>query len=336
MDSGLMELVRESIASYCNVSVNQLENLRVEKVYDADRQIFRLTPEVGPEIFALKIRGPSAEKQADLDDCATENEYKKIERAYSVVEKAGGGIDMPAPVGFFSSHRAILTTWCDGRELRSLFYRNAWRWPFSAGELRNQFRHCGVWLGQFHNVSRHFVSSAESTQNRLNHLERMLGEVSHSPRNLLSANDLLCLGAVIRDRLLMSDCTEYGLLHGNFTLRNILVSQNRAVPVDFEDSREDSIYMDVGQFLADTMLSAYRPFTWVIARRSVTAAFIGAYGKYVPVDAEQIKGYVSYHLLATYYEVVGRNVHDRKGLLIASHQAKVFAKMLCEPVEKWL
>jgi hypothetical protein len=331
MDAGLRDLACRSIAEYCNVSPDSIGNLAVEKIYDADRQIFRLIPETSSIPFALKLRGARASKQTDADDRATEKEFARIEKAYAAVRRAGSRIEMPVPVGLFPEHRAILTTWCDGRELRDFYHANVWRWPFSSDELRSQFRLCGTWLGQFHNASRYTASGADVFAARLDHVERMIGEISGYPGNTLTSDRLAGVNAAIRDRLLASEEVELGLLHGNFTLRNILVSPLAAAPVDFEDSREDAICMDAGQLVADIILSAYRPFIRTIARREVAEEFVRAYGKHVPLDHDRIAAYAIYHILAAYYEVAGRIDHNRVSSMVAARQIRVFAKILADP-----
>jgi Ser/Thr protein kinase RdoA (MazF antagonist) len=331
MDAGLKVLVCRSIAEYCSVSPDSIVNLAVEKVYDADRQIFRLTPERRTERFALKLRGPRVSKQTDANDGATADEFARVQTAYAAVRQAGGTIQMPVPVGLFPEYRAILTTWCDGRGLRRSYYANAWRWPLSSDELRSQFRLSGAWLGEFHNASRYTADSTDVFATRLRHVERMIGEISASPRNALT---IACLGrvyAAIRERLLASEEVELGLLHGNFTLRNILVSPHAAAPVDFEDSREDAISMDTGQLIADIILSAYRPLTRESARREVAAEFVRAYGEHVPLDYDRVAAYAIYHILAAYYEVTSRVDRNRVSSMVAARQTRVFADMLSDP-----
>src|SRR5690606_23663607 len=112
---------------------------------------------------------------------------------------------------------------------------------------------------RFHNASRQRASDEEAMRTRLDHVDRMLDFISGSPRNLLAAPDLARVRQTIASLLTGTSGAAFGLLHGNFSLRNILVSSAGVSPVDFEDSREGTTDMDTGQFVADLVLSAYRP-----------------------------------------------------------------------------
>src|SRR5690606_22708484 len=215
------------------------------------------------------------------------------------------------------------TTRCDGKQLRRLYYRRAWRWPTALGELRISSRKCGEWLGRFHNGSRRAVETALAMENRLRHLDRMISEIDASGSGSLAPADLERLQAIIRRGVCEPERTWFGRVHGNYTLRNILVSNAGVVPVDFEDSREEAIQMDTGQFIADILLSAYRPYIRDSLRQSLTAEFVSSYTQHVPVDVGQVKCFALYHVLAAYYEILARKTRQGRPSLLALHQERV-------------
>jgi Ser/Thr protein kinase RdoA (MazF antagonist) len=333
MDASLRRLVCEAIETFCNLSHGAAEPLSIHKAYDADRQIYRLVAGSGAGTFALKVRGAEVIKQSDLSDDAAEAEFRQLEKAHATAAKSGIAASMPVPVALFRDYRAILTTWCEGRQLRRIYYANAWRWPLAAAELRSHFRHCGTWLGLFHNASRASCNAEELSGPRMGHVSRMLDQIPASPRNRLSLRELDAIRSAIRGGLDASARVERGLLHGNFTLRNILVSTHGIAPVDFEDSREDAVALDTGQFVADVILSGYRPFMWSAARRLVATEFLAAYREYVPLAPDHVGACVLYHMLAAYYEVVLRNAGSQSATLMANHQARAFAHMLRQPAQ---
>lgn len=328
MDPGLRDLVCRSIADFCDLPQPDAGSLLAEPVYEADRQIYRVQLMPGSRSFALKVRGGAAQKEADLSDQATADEYRKMKAAWSVAAQAPDVPAMPVPVAFFADHRAILTTWCEGVELRRRYYRRAWSWPVFAGGLRSHFRSCGSWLGRFHAASGKTGPSANAIDNRLRHVERILDQVARSPRNLLGASQLETVRREIAARLQASDEIETGLLHGNFTLRNLLVSDTGAVPVDFEDSRTDAVHMDTGQFVADVLSSAYRPLIRAHPRHQLIDEFLAGYADRGALDKERVSGFALYHVLATYYEVLGRSPNGAIGHVLAGRQLAVYSRML--------
>lgn len=339
IEAGLKDLATGSIASYCSVSPEQVGSLSVEAIHDADRRIYRLVPSLPGSAFVLKVRGASAEKPDDLSENASIVEYERIKAAYAIVRKSSGAITMPVPVAVYPGYQAILTTWCGGQELRRSYYRQAWRWPAASAELRTCFRKCGEWLGRFHDLSRRTVATVPAMENRLRHLDRMIDEIGSSGRGRLGPAKLEHLRTVIRTGLTRPEHTLFGRLHGNYTLRNILVSDAGAVPVDFEDSREDTIFMDTGQLVADVLLSSYRLYIMPGFRQRLAREFIAAYGRHVPIDVEQVGSFALYHVLAAYYEILTREERRKRPSLLASHQARIFEGLLTRPaqvVEKYI
>lgn len=280
--------------------------------------------------FALKVRKERGVKEGDQAASAAESEFRKIEAAFTILRGTSIAADMPVPVALYADHKAMLTTWCEGVELRRLFYRGAWRWPVRSDDLRACFRHCGSWLGAFHDGSRTGADASQTSIRRLGHVDRMLAQIADNSSDL-GDNDLDRVRSVIAASISSSDRIDVGLLHGNFTLRNILCTPDRAIPVDFEDSRQDAISMDVGQFVADIALSAYRPGIGAAARKGAITAFLGGYRGFLQVSRERLAGMLLYHVLATYYEVVGRNVSGPAARLVSMRQLSVYAQMLRAP-----
>lgn len=331
MDSQLADLALEAIARFDGIPVDRLGSLSATKVYDADRSIFLLRAENCSTSFALKVRTAQGVKEGDLADSATESEFRKIEAAFAILRTTSVAADMPVPVALFAEHRALLTTWCDGTELRHLFYSGAWRWPIGDEDMRAHFRRCGTWLGAFHDGSRTDADASETSRIRLCHVDRMLAQLSDNSGNKLSDSALDNIRSAIHDSLFARDRVDVGLLHGNFTLRNILCVSGRAIPVDFEDSRQDAIAMDVGQFVADIALSSYRPAIGATARKEVVKAFLDGYRERLPTSRERLTGTFLYHVLATYYEIVGRKESGLVGRLVSVRQLSVYSKMLSAP-----
>lgn len=333
IDAGLKEWAIRSIADHCKVSPEQVGHLSVEQIHSADRRIYRLVPSLVDRAFVLKVRSNAAQKEADLDEHAAELEYQRLEEAYAIARNCGGTISMPVPVAIDPGRQAILTTWCSGKELRRLYYRVAWRWPAALSRLQGPFRQCGDWLGTFHNGSRRTVATAWAMEHRLRHLDRMITEIITSGHHSLSSIALERLRTIIGDGLTRSAETCFGRLHGNFTLRNILVSDGGVSPVDFEDSRDDALCMDAGQLVADLMLSAYRPYIRSGLRCRLARVFMAAYRQHVSVDIGQVRSFALYHVLAAYYEILARTAQQGKLSMLSAHQVRVFGSLLSRPAQ---
>ncbi len=331
MDGKLLNLAQESIAQFLATPIDRLGAFRALKVYDADRSIFLLRAENCSTAFALKVRKEQCVKEGDLSDSATESEFRKIEAAFAIIRNTSVAADMPVPVALFAEHRAMLTSWCPGTELRRLFYRRAWTWRMRSADLCAHFGRCGTWLAAFHNGSCRNSDAAETSRVRLRHVDRMVAQIADNPGNRLGDHELERVRSVISDSLLGCNRVDVGLLHGNFTLRNILCTPGRAIPVDFEDSRPDATSMDVGQFIADIALAAYRPTIGESALKGSAAAFLSAYRERLPISQERLSGSFLYHVLATYYEVINRDASALVAQILSTRQRYVYSQMLAAP-----
>ena len=332
MDSRLQERVRRHIAAYCGVVPDRLGPLDVRLLHDADRQVYRLQPAASPIAFVLKTRSRGrALKEGDLDEHATDAEYDRLSEAWSAATRAEGTVTMPVPVASFPEHRAMLTTWCEGTELRRVYYAEAWKWPLSRRRLNGLFASCGDWLGRFHNATRRRKNAAWAAERRMYHVNRMIRQLADHPQNRLRENRLAELAESIRAGLLVSPDLDVALLHGNYTLRNVLVGANGAAAVDFEDTRTDAAALDAGQLVADIALSAYRPFIREGTRRELAASFLRAYGRHMTLEPERLQACALYHLLSAYYEVTLRTRRNLGSSLLAARQLDVFSRLLRRP-----
>ena len=323
MDPELSRQVRGCIAEHLSLTAIASDDVSFEKVYDADRSILRVLHFGTGSKYALKIRGSRTVKQEDRDLDASRNEFDLLKFAYAIA--ADSGLSMPEPLGLYPEHSALLTTWCPGFELRRVFHRQLGRSPNT--RLLRHFENCGSWLGRFHHASCAPGSALEVANNRLANLNRMLDQVYENPRSRLPESTGNALRDYIEVGLDMKNGALTGRIHGNFTLRNVLVDEQRASPVDFEDSRNDAAAMDAGQFIADIALSAYRP-----GRRSVrtaaAAAFLQGYASETDFSQNELRAYFCYHVVTAYYELLTR---DNSGVLpraVAWRQNRVYAAML--------
>jgi tRNA A-37 threonylcarbamoyl transferase component Bud32 len=328
MDATLWNLVQEYLAEYLGLASGNAAGLRTAEVYSSDRLIYKIESVDTGDAFALKVRPEKPLKAEDADADAAQREYRLLCTIREKIESASLPIDYPAPVHYFPDQRAILTRWCNGQELRRAFYRDIWRSPGSVPNLVRQFRDCGQWLAQFHRASSDKGEVTSFVAQRMMHADRMIAEIEANGRNTLPRHEIASIRNTIDALLHESKSSATGRIHGNFTLRNVLVSNRGAAPVDFEDSRFDILHCDTGQMIADIAVSAYRPLSRAELRRELTASFITGYQEFFDFEPDLVKGFALYHLLATYYESVSRRVASPFQRLVCRLQARSYARIL--------
>jgi len=303
-------------------------DLKPIPIYTSDRTVYKIESSRSNESYALKVRPERAVKDEDKDDNASDREFRLLAEIRDRIDAVGLQIEYPKPIRCFPKQRAILTKWCDGQQLKQAFYNDIWRSPKRAPHLLTHFRNCGKWLGEFHSAMGTDHVAASFVETRLMHVERMIDEVRLSRSNLLSDEDLSLVHAKISGWLASPESARTGRIHGNFTLRNVLVSENGVAPVDFEDSRHDILLCDTGQLIADILAAAYRPFSRADLRLALIASFASGYECVQSIDRSVLSGFTLYHMLATYYEVVTRQTQNQITGLISSYQARTFAPIL--------
>ena len=197
----------------------------------------------------------------------------------------------------------LILTGCDGEDFSKYLNRVALSWPIHRTRIMHRFRLAGKWLADFHRPSALPDLSGQPLELRRTHLVRMLKAVAAKAGGKVPGDAVLA-----RFDSLVSDLASVpvALLHGNFALRNLLVSDQSVSAVDFEDSRRDCTYYDLGQLVAEVLVRGFFPTFTKSMIEDCRQNLIRGYAETTPIRNDVLEAFTGYHLIAFYYEHLHR------------------------------
>lgn len=231
--------------------------------------------------------------------------------------------------GYFPEHHAIAMQFVTYPNLRQLVMR--WK---SIGKrevdqrVDTAFINTGGWLREFHSLSaqpdvrpRHVSRSEflEHVRQVIVHLSEATGDGPYFER---LAREFEIAAKGVLPRLL-----PLGLSHGDFAMRNVLVSPSSQVTVlDTSGDHATSIYEDLGYFLADMRCNPIHVIGWFtgLGRRRVSrfrTALLDGYfeGREIPI--REVALYEAQSMLDKWASMVLRR--DRARGMVARTKANV-------------
>ena len=277
---------------YSTYTIDPLDEPSIHCIYSDDREIYRIT--IGNKSFIYKTAGSSKKSFDEF-----EIEYFILKNIWSSVSVKP---NMPEPLLLLKG-RGFLMTECSGEVMKELYYRSIS--PFnSKAKLKTAIEMSAIWLSDFHCVETKDDDYHAYYINRLTHLKRMI-EVIESFNVNVSLTEKF---AEITKMFIDTESSKAGFicrLHGNFSLRNILAGTDSVSLIDFEDSKIDTIYYDLGMFISELLNKSIYIFNMPLNKRLIKI-FIKEYSKSKLIDNQLLRVYVLYHLVWSYYEVVQR------------------------------
>jgi hypothetical protein len=159
---------------------------------------------------------------------------------------------------YLPEYSAIFTEESSDPKLRQLLYRkNRLQALFHDDELAPAFQNAGAWLKAYHEMPKekdvhirhsHLEDYVEAISKLNSFLTRILGDGSYFKK----------ISSIIihKAQEILPESLPLGLGHGDFALRNILISPNARVTVlDTFAKWRTPIYEDIGYFLNDLQMS---------------------------------------------------------------------------------
>jgi glycosyltransferase involved in cell wall biosynthesis len=211
-------------------------------------------------------------------------EYRAIEavrkRAPSLAE---GGLPLPLLVA--PDQRAIVFEKLPGTKLSAILKRDAnlLTGAFGRWEVRRVAWLVGRWLKGFHEATRQ-PPGRYTSHTYLANLARQLDRgaaVELSPEAKLEVWEL---AREVSDRA-GGETVPNAARHGDFIPQNILVDRNRIALVDFENFSEyDTIYEDLGTFIAYLTMLKISPFYSRGGLETAVRSFVEGYGESLSRD----------------------------------------------------
>ncbi len=262
-------------------------------IYSDDREIYRIQCSNANYIF--KTVGTSRKSTDEF-----EIEFKLLNKIWNSTK---GLCSMPQPLLLVDE--GLLMTECDGEPLKDKYYKSLYQVQGRRNIIKS-FDLSAKWLAEFHSCTLIEGGYADAYANRNEHLLRMTdsinsADVSASVKSVLA--DVMSYFNKVND----VDVTLMCQLHGNFALRNILYNDSEISLIDFEDSKYDCVYYDLGMFVSELMNKSILLFNKGYNERLIKT-FISAYKIKESLSLPMLNSYILYHLVCSYYDVVNRSV----------------------------
>jgi hypothetical protein len=206
-------------------------------------------------------------------------EFAALETVWKLCGQDDLRASLPRPLIVLPEHGLLVTEMLPGvplsRVLRgSINYLVA---PFRIGNMRELARRIGDWLSQFHHATRQPALLHDPQSFELDVAQQLEG---CRRRNLSAANVDEIFGVASKgSRSIAGRLLPAAARHGDFTPRNVLISSDHIAVMDFENFLErDTIYEDLGKFVAFLTLLKGRPGYSRTAITSLVGSFLDGYG----------------------------------------------------------
>jgi aminoglycoside phosphotransferase (APT) family kinase protein len=250
---GRMQITHSEILEYWDRSVPGSQHLIVKRI--------------------IRSQTPSA---AAL---AVTKEFQALHALDRVTRGALEG-SVPRAVLVIPEAHAIVLEKLPGRALDRLLklWANRVAWTLRKKQLRVVGRLVGIWLAQFHRITRRSFIGHDS-KSFLKELRSILDRCLNRGLEEPEAEAILTRATRLSMKL-EGHLVPFAAKHGDFTPRNVLFDrQDRISLVDFENFSECCpVYEDVGSFVAYLALLKGRPYYSWEALDTVTRSFLNGYG----------------------------------------------------------
>ena len=226
-------------------------------------------------------------KQQNWDELS-KAQYSVLRAMWPLFENSRA-FGLPRPLDFFPDPPALVMEEVRGESLQRMF-RSIWRFPIRFNDIVRACWGCGQWLYHFHNKTRlppHALDLAEKRVGAHENLARL--EAFDFSKELLRKVETSLTQKVLA--LTQVDLPK-ALVHGDFTVDNVLIDQKRTCVIDLTGRDQNAIYHDLATFLNSLRmlrLSLPIPTSFI---RSCSKAFLSGYftgGNYNPTALEFIR-----------------------------------------------
>ena len=277
IDAELVDLtvrLRERLADYyqdCGAEKCQLRLVRVRRaaysrlfIFHGSSQNSQQSIRLAVKIYNGAVQLPFARQQFDTLNVLWDD-FSKSRR-----------LKIPRPLDFFPDLPAIVMEEVRGESVQELVSSAGWhRWTQDKAATACQY--CGEWLQQFHSVTRvaqgqlDACEKHKSLQLGVAQLEKY-GFAAETCKNLESKIGLLA-------RILSEENDQMSLVHGDFTVDNVLVDGDITTVLDVEGRYENLVYHDMASFLNSIALVGLgRPMRDSVLRLCSDAFLLGYLG----------------------------------------------------------
>jgi thiamine kinase-like enzyme len=319
MDTKLNALIEQFLSNKIEPP-HENSSFSFEEIYSDDRTVFKITVHDDDRFYILKVRGENAIKEEDFTSDGVTKEFNQLKSAYDSFIQSPNNLHISKPLEIFKEENAMLMEGCHGQNFKDYYLRRIAIWPLFNGQLYKRLELCGNWLSTFHKNSSVSNKCADMKENRFHHLDRMLTAIEPRFSELSINLDTQVIKKHYSYLTPIHTPTNIGLLHGNYSFRNILITDDNIAAIDFEDSRTDCISYDIGQFISEIIIKGDFPLITNKLIHSQIREFLHAYNNNFPINAHEVSAYIGYHLVANLYEILSRKNANLPIRLIQRHR----------------
>lgn len=187
-----------------------------------------------------------------------------------------GHLMIPRALDFFDDLPAIVMEEIKGQSVQDLIRQSVWQ-IWSREKASNACRRCGEWLRQFHKVTR----VADGQLDVIAKQENLRLGLDQLVKYGFAYEIIKCLEAKAQPLagILAEQCDRRALVHGDFSVDNVLVNGEVTTALDIEGRHQNLIYHDVASFLNSIALMSLALPVPVAFQRKCSEAFLNGYGE---------------------------------------------------------
>ena len=295
---------------------------RLDLLAGGTRQIYRIEPS-DPQLprIVLKVRTHRRSEDQHAIAVQTEYEFAVHTAVYRAMLDAGREDHaVPAPLLSVPERGLLFMAQAPGKPVEHWMSRELLGLVRSA-ENERRVQRCGEWLFSFATratpLPRQPVSEAAErvlAAGRVNHhvycliglagprlSSRMLEQVRHRLHSYrIEARRAGRIQSAFERVLGRLEGTSdlQGNVHGKYSIADVLISPDRVVAIDLEQTATGSLYLDAGYFLYQTlMITRWRPIGSVRRFGTLRKAFIAGRAPGGELDERMLDAFVAYFLV---------------------------------------
>jgi len=295
---------------------------RLSLLAGGTRQVYRAVPtHAGLPAVVVKARSVGHGDDPQAVAIQTEHEFAIHSAAYEAMRAAGrGDYGVPRPLLALPDHGLLFMEQAPGQPVKQ-WITGEWLRPGRFGDNDGRMRRCGEWLFTFavraaalplprlsdaaqralaaKRVNHHVYSLVGLTGANL--VDRVLEQV----RRRLKAYRIDAAREARIDRAFTTAFRDFpgtrdlqGNVHGKYSIADVLISPDRVVAIDLEQTARGSLYLDAAYFLYQlVMITRWQPIGSWRRAEALRAAFLTGRAPGGELDERTLDAFIAYYLV---------------------------------------
>ena len=296
---------------------------RLSLLAGGTRQVYRIEPSDQrlPRIV-LKVRSHGGGKHDDRQAITvqTEHEFAVHAAVYQVMQGAGrADHGVPRPIFSLPERGLLFMEEAAGKPVKQFISRE-WLGLANSAENERRMRRCGEWLFTFAVRAGHLPQPAPSDADsvlavgRVNHhvycligltgarlVARMLEQVRHRLKGYrIDAGRAARIQDAFATALsgLDGERDLQGNVHGKYSIADVLISPDRVVAIDLEQTARGTLYLDPAYFLSQlVMIMRWQPVGSLRRTAALRTAFLAGRAPAGELDEPTLEAFIAYFLV---------------------------------------